>query len=53
MQIPRTVSFFPSQFRKDFTKALDYNVTFLGEIKDDPSYIKKTFTNFITVSKEI
>ncbi len=44
--------FFPSQFRKDFTKALDYNITFLSESGDDPSYIKKAVYKFlVTVSK--
>ncbi len=45
--------FFPANFRKELEKAFDYNVTFLGESGDDPSYIKKAVYKFlVTVSKK-
>ena len=45
--------FFPPNFRKEHKKAFNYNVTFLGESGDDPSYIKKAVYKFlVTVAKK-
>tara|TARA_B100000886_G_scaffold339624_1_gene305674 strand:+ start:1610 stop:3523 length:1914 start_codon:yes stop_codon:yes gene_type:complete len=45
--------FFPASFRKEHKKAFHYNVTFLGESGDDPSYIKKAVYKFlVTVAKK-
>ena len=45
--------FFPASFRKEHKKAFKYNVTFLGESGDDPSYIKKAVYKFlVTVAKK-
>lgn len=44
--------FFPSSFRKKYLNAFDYNVTFLSESGDDPSFIKKAVYKFlVTVAK--
>ena len=45
--------FFPANYRKEYKKAFDYHVTFLGESGDDPSYIKKAVYKFlVTVAKK-